>query len=368
MDTWLTILQTILVFMVFSMCLLGQRIIVQKIALDFNRVAYNDRLQKSKRDMKLIDKLRKSVKRGGVFDFLDVDQILSSSGGGSYSVRGTSPVRTSLEHPGPNYSSIGDINQKKRSTPNIVHFFKSSSPVSISENQAITQHVSSGGKSPISSPHLSLDDKAQPPYPHVSSEDQPKLFNRSPKKLKKIDRPASSDSNIQKSLTSPSPKNIDIESQEVIVLLSENGFPDQTNPQSDHASEDSPKRTLDRLDTSSYDKTTVLDKVMVGGIKKMDRIFDLSGDHEAQKLAQRVWSALKQKSMQELTINNFYSLFPMEEEAKEMFDFLDVDKNGRLSFEEIKGTMQMIYKEKRDLHSSLNDLSHGIYHVCDLIN
>ena len=72
---------------------------------------------------------------------------------------------------------------------------------------------------------------------------------------------------------------------------------------------------------------------------------------------------MKQKSSAELTLSNFYTLFPLEEEAREMFDLLDTDKNGKLSFEEIRGTMQMIYKEKRDLHFSLNDLSHALGHL-----
>ena len=39
---------------------------------------------------------------------------------------------------------------------------------------------------------------------------------------------------------------------------------------------------------------------------------------------------------------------------------LDSDKNESLTLEEIQGTLGSIYKEKMDLNSSLNDLSHAL--------
>ena len=62
--------------------------------------------------------------------------------------------------------------------------------------------------------------------------------------------------------------------------------PDQLSPD-DPVSEggSSPRRkTLERDDTVHSDKQVVLEQVTIGGIKKKDRILDISGDYEVSRL------------------------------------------------------------------------------------
>lgn len=284
-DWWSTILQIILMFMVFSICLLVQRIIVQKIASDFNRVAYNERLQKSKREMKLIDKLRRSVKKFGVLDLLDVEQFLQASAGGNSVSK--SPNRPSLEYLAPKdgalntASSVGDSTQRKRSVPNIVHFFNpsktnTSSPLTVdSKGGALPARTSLGGR-------FSENKSAEIPS-STSATGSPS---------------AMSDPNIRKSSSSSPPANakkqpsaINTDSQ-IVVLLPDNQddnqlhSPDQLSPD-DPVSEggSSPRRkALERDDTVHSDKQVVLEQVTIGGIKKKDRILDISGDYEVSLL------------------------------------------------------------------------------------
>jgi hypothetical protein len=57
----------------FSVVLLAQRIFVQKIATDFHKVAYRERIKESKKCLKILEKLKKSMARSGLAGLFDTD-------------------------------------------------------------------------------------------------------------------------------------------------------------------------------------------------------------------------------------------------------------------------------------------------------
>ena len=337
-SSWRSGLSFLLMMMVLSIVLLAQRIIVQKIAFDFNAVAYNERLEQSRLNMELIDKLKKAVKKFGVLDLLDKDIIL----GAASSSAGGPKMNSSSSAGGPKMNSMdlssGD-SPRKKSVPNIVHFFTSAN------NQA-------------PSPPPPLEESfsfTQVPLKRAESLERTKSLDR---KTFESTRPSFSSDG------SPIKSNDNI----VVMIPTASSSPSKKDDEDDSPtsppakpppSPKARKKTLDRSNESFKSDTTTLTEVRIGGVKKRDRL-EFSGDHEAKKLSMRLWSSLRVRNSKEITVAYFYPLFLDREDAHEVFAMLDADKNESLSLEEIHGTLAAIYKEKKDLNSSLNDLSHAL--------
>ncbi|KAJ3035964.1 hypothetical protein HDV00_003258 [Rhizophlyctis rosea] len=59
---WHTTFQILIIAMVFAICLFLQKLALQIIAVNFHRIAYADRIRASKRAMRVLDRLRRSIK------------------------------------------------------------------------------------------------------------------------------------------------------------------------------------------------------------------------------------------------------------------------------------------------------------------
>jgi hypothetical protein len=66
---WRDFFNAHLMVMVFSLMFLAQRIFVQKIAFDFHKVAYKERLKQSKKALQVLENLRKAILKLSLFDF-----------------------------------------------------------------------------------------------------------------------------------------------------------------------------------------------------------------------------------------------------------------------------------------------------------
>lgn len=86
---------------------------------------------------------------------------------------------------------------------------------------------------------------------------------------------------------------------------------------------------------------------------------DINSTDNAKRLAKTLFYNL-QGYGDELVVEDFYPYFDTEEASREAFAIFDKDGNGDISKREIKEKIFYIYKERKDLHTSLRDLSQAV--------
>ncbi|KAG0198464.1 hypothetical protein BGX28_008073 [Mortierella sp. GBA30] len=86
---------------------------------------------------------------------------------------------------------------------------------------------------------------------------------------------------------------------------------------------------------------------------------DIGSTANAKRLAKTLFYNL-QKHGDELVVQDFYPYFSKEEEARAAFTMFDKDGNGDISKSEMKEKIFYVYKERKDLHTSLRDLSQAV--------
>ncbi|ORZ16670.1 Mechanosensitive ion channel-domain-containing protein [Lobosporangium transversale] len=86
---------------------------------------------------------------------------------------------------------------------------------------------------------------------------------------------------------------------------------------------------------------------------------DIGSTANAKRLAKTLFYNL-QNNTDELIVQDFYPYFDDEEEAKRAFMIFDKDSNGDISKSEMKEKIFYVYKERKDLHTSLRDLSQAV--------
>ncbi|KAG0007338.1 hypothetical protein BGZ80_004795, partial [Entomortierella chlamydospora] len=86
---------------------------------------------------------------------------------------------------------------------------------------------------------------------------------------------------------------------------------------------------------------------------------DIDSTNNAKRLAKSLFYNL-QGNGEELLVEDFYPYFDTEADAKEAFAIFDKDGNGDISKREMKEKIFYIYKERKDLHTSLRDLSQAV--------
>ncbi|KAG0218515.1 hypothetical protein BGX33_006993 [Mortierella sp. NVP41] len=86
---------------------------------------------------------------------------------------------------------------------------------------------------------------------------------------------------------------------------------------------------------------------------------DINSTDNAKRLAKTLFYNL-QGNGDDLMVEDFYPYFETEEAAKEAFAIFDKDSNGDISKREMKEKIFYVYKERKDLHTSLRDLSQAV--------
>ncbi|KAI1300851.1 hypothetical protein EDD11_005941 [Mortierella claussenii] len=86
---------------------------------------------------------------------------------------------------------------------------------------------------------------------------------------------------------------------------------------------------------------------------------DIGSTANAKRLAKTLFYNL-QSSGEELVVQDFFPYFDSEDEAKLAFAIFDKDGNGDISKSEMKEKIFYVYKERKDLHTSLRDLSQAV--------
>ncbi|KAF9392639.1 hypothetical protein CPB97_011619 [Podila verticillata] len=86
---------------------------------------------------------------------------------------------------------------------------------------------------------------------------------------------------------------------------------------------------------------------------------DINSTENAKRLAKTLFYNL-QGNGDELVVEDFHPYFETEEDAREAFAIFDKDGNGDISKREMKEKIFYVYKERKDLHTSLRDLSQAV--------
>ncbi|KAI8596338.1 Mechanosensitive ion channel-domain-containing protein [Dissophora ornata] len=86
---------------------------------------------------------------------------------------------------------------------------------------------------------------------------------------------------------------------------------------------------------------------------------DIGSTANAKRLAKTLFYNLQTNS-EELVVQDFYPYFNSGEEAQAAFTIFDKDGNGDISKSEMKEKIFYVYKERKDLHTSLRDLSQAV--------
>ncbi|KAF9538316.1 hypothetical protein EC957_006936 [Mortierella hygrophila] len=86
---------------------------------------------------------------------------------------------------------------------------------------------------------------------------------------------------------------------------------------------------------------------------------DIGSTANAKRLAKTLFYNL-QTNGEDLVVENFYPYFSTQDEARAAFTIFDKDGNGDISKSEMKEKIFYVYKERKDLHTSLRDLSQAV--------
>ncbi|CAO3565991.1 unnamed protein product [Mortierella alpina] len=86
---------------------------------------------------------------------------------------------------------------------------------------------------------------------------------------------------------------------------------------------------------------------------------DINSTANAKRVAKSLFHNL-QGNGDELVVEDFFPYFDSEADAKEAFAIFDKDGDGDISKREMKEKIFYIYKERKDLHTSLRDLSQAV--------
>ncbi|KAG0033893.1 hypothetical protein BGZ81_006914 [Podila clonocystis] len=86
---------------------------------------------------------------------------------------------------------------------------------------------------------------------------------------------------------------------------------------------------------------------------------DIGSTANAKRLAKTLFKNL-QGNGEELVVQDFFPYFDTEDDARTAFAIFDKDGNGDISKSEMKEKIFYVYKERKDLHTSLRDLSQAV--------
>ncbi|KAF9425589.1 hypothetical protein BGZ94_007395 [Podila epigama] len=120
--------------------------------------------------------------------------------------------------------------------------------------------------------------------------------------------------------------------------------------------------------TTSYLKELRDRNDIIKGLNKRLRVMrnvegmpskDINSTENAKRLARTLFYNL-QGNGDQLVVQDFYPYFDTEEEAQKAFNLFDKDGNGDISKQEMKEKIFYVYKERKDLYTSLRDLSQAV--------
>ncbi|EGF80674.1 hypothetical protein BATDEDRAFT_88006 [Batrachochytrium dendrobatidis JAM81] len=168
---WMAVFQVLCMLMVFSILLLAQRLSVQSIAVNFHHVAYSDRVAQLKKYIRVLDKLRKSIKGIGLTDIFDLDKIAGSTGKNADKFKHNTFEATDSQNTSPERTTDSDHQSNSSHKHNLDRFGKPEHHQFRSDSQSTQSHSHYNGSS-HKSPHLNGASAGQSHIVSVSSGNQ----------------------------------------------------------------------------------------------------------------------------------------------------------------------------------------------------
>jgi hypothetical protein len=298
--SWLTVLQWLAIASICSILVFIQKILVLNLAQEFHLTAYKERVQESKRQLEMLDKLRKAI-RTSLFTFLDMDL---------HSTTSSKPPELDDDRPrqSPRKRSIFDIFFKRGKAEDDVELDilnDATVELTLPQNQERSVH----------------------------------FYRQKTQSAINIDRKES-----QKSLPRKS-------TSRSIRKVPEKSLLKSTTRPSVEAKEDSKgidKRKRDKLE------------ITVGKQALSGNEANILSDKSGHRLAKKLYKALSKNGAESITLFSFYRFFPSEREAMDAFEVFDNDHDGVLGHDELMNGILRMYRERESLVKSLNDLSQAI--------
>ncbi|KAI8927932.1 Mechanosensitive ion channel-domain-containing protein [Entophlyctis helioformis] len=416
-DMWYGVFRVLCMLLVLSICLFIQRLTVQYIAINFHRVAYEDRIKESKRAVRALDRLSKSIKTNpSTGDSLEMGRDRKATPSW---LRASNPNLVNLANSSGTVTnnttaslvSSGTTNASVGSSPTDTDAGKSLSPSSarlppLSESP--TRLTSPGldfplvASPPVQSQARSDDVVVSVTHPYDDTRSDPSATGNavsgvglssspatattattattagstlSPDSATGMaQRHASPDSPATRPAAPPTLRGMSVTSlfhrksratPTAGTAASSAGSADQARASA--SSPHSPGGDTASITAAAKRRAALSEptqppsRVMIGGSKYAKKIKRLDvSEKQAVKLGRKLFAALGGTPQQELSISSFSPYFQDEQTAKDAFEFFDKDGNGTLSEKEMKQAVVRIYRERHNLFSSLRDLSQAL--------
>ncbi|KAJ3300126.1 hypothetical protein HK104_004046, partial [Borealophlyctis nickersoniae] len=419
-DFWKVGFNVLVTGLVFAICLFFQKLALQIIAVNFHRLAYKERIAGSKRAMKVLDRLRKSMKSRRQFneyfvpaeveaarakkkaeeekkleaaknsdadksDFDGPHIIDGKEGERRRRSRNSGGWDTGTETSGDESEPEGSAGvKKKRQSKFWVSWMKRQAAPHEKEGES-----GAGDSSDISELRLqSLDiessrEKLNVPPPSLSTEDLPPPRPSGTLMSPRLSQIRSQESSLgvgpppppsvmrtnstisrRRSVAAPYPLNI--RPSRTTMSRSPTGLTSANSAAVLDAAIgnddlESPVSAESGAGKDQIQPTISVLKDFQGKKyqKEIERM-DVSSQRHAGKLAKKLFTSLGGKEKGEITVEDFQPYFPTPESALAAFSIFDADDNGSLTRRELKESIMHMYRERRGLFRALRDLSQAV--------
>ena len=385
---WQAGIQVIGILAIFVTLTFFQRLFVMSIANNFHRLSYQDRINFSKKSIKVLDKLRAALKVGHLAQVFEMDFKHSPDALGSeadvhrgslWTIFGKSKNQddvNQLTEPFQNVTidEVDPVVDQDGSTDSIEKVSPTSNPIpdetlkrgklynSIERNLPHTQALPVAQPESDEKPNL-LDDSSPALEKPIETKILMDLENSPPpadlaQRAKTVSfSPLKKESHV---ITEPIQKSASLP-REIPRDISKTGTTlSETSQRS--------KRTLPKRDSTIGSDSAreqmnnrIKRGILIGGEKLSGhKSLDLLSERNGVRLAHKLFHALCPPNEQVIKIDQFYPYFNSEKEAMDAFAIFDRDQNGDLTAKEVKYAILRIYRERRNLLRSLSDLSHAL--------
>ncbi|KAI9095916.1 Mechanosensitive ion channel-domain-containing protein [Phlyctochytrium arcticum] len=374
-DYWLVIFHVIATVLVFTICLLVQKFVLQIIAVNFHRVAYLDRITVSKRHMAILDDLKKSIRSRVSDPATSLDDQVSS------------PSIPHIEESPSNPGNLDSPSVKENARP-LRRFFWSSKAwhrkgKTHETNGHASEHTYGNELHEIRISGTSVRNANKSDETTIDPRNE--VFKTGPLARSELPEPFSlrdvggQDGSAPNSRRSSiAPRSIRIKSPPRSPQLHPLDFSDGIHCSRAHSrrSTNHPPHTKASHDKGSHhpehndhldspitnDLSTIISAPTFHGHRYLRELarMDITSDIQAGKLAKKIFTGLGGNDKGFLTQEDLLRAFTDRDEAKEAFTALDQDGNGSITRKEVKEVVIGMYRERRRLFRAMRDLSQAL--------
>ncbi|TPX61124.1 hypothetical protein SpCBS45565_g07327 [Spizellomyces sp. 'palustris'] len=387
-DYWETVFHVLVTGMVFAICLLVHKLVLQIIAVNFHRVAYRDRIVESKHHMRTLDNLKKSIKTRTFAEFF-IPAELNTTKGRSQGVLEEDNTQDEGK------DTLPAVNQSPRKRTRRSGFWKmvvsrrrTGSSTTEDDNSAMemmetSDETSDVGLAKINTTFDVIGQHAEEEEVVKSSALASNELITAPQAYDLGQPPATlQQSGTMRRLSSSSVRNPTPRSAPRSPAMTPSKmldptdfgrhsrhstrFPSLLRPMSRAPSVHQPIEQGVPESLHSPDTSNALNSIMnpptFHGHKYIRELakMDITSNIQAGKLAKKIFIGLGGNEKGYLTLDDFVCSFSSPTEAADAFSALDQDGNGSITRKEVKEVVIGMYRERRRLFRAMRDLSQAL--------